>query len=676
MFYSQDILQKRGGKFGKIWLAATKMSKLSRREVATVNVEKCCDDILAYIELRITPVRQGGRRPRFSLYLSALLMYGVVRIHQKHMEYLLNDVSTAFLRVSSLPILQGQEIDLPVIPKADQVTNPEMPLQEIQPEEDLFLSQLDIEMLRAGHVEPGDFWGLNGATPARDSPPSKKRKKHQDEEVAPVANVDQITLKEPPPLIVDTPLSPIQVPKDMDLPMLDGREMEMLLGQIEEPGLQVLDLLPTSTPFNLDADSSTRQRLRSEQSALESPSRIRQEDKEKTPERPSTEVPENRAWRIIYNFDFLKICPFAIQRKSLELELTQAVPSPRQRKRKRQLAFADAETQIPKNKMKQNMTTGKDTCELFVLPDVQGVGATDLLAVAGRKELRKEIWHPLWARNARFRRNIPEEELAEAVSPPQLPAPDQLDIQIGQQVPEVPLIPDLGETLRPPQPPLSPVLPPQPEDRRRSKRKISTLEESVEELRRISVSMMGTPAREISSIEIPRDASTSRIGTPKAAGLDDTLILDDSKDTSKSRGSARKRRTRSSVSKEDEQQAPPPVQELPSGTSLQTSHTSTGRTLYDVVEEPRYEEQFIAVPLLQYITEDQEQMKEELLRSIEGDIEQAGQYTTFHNLCPPQLVDRKTAAKKFSVLLELCAQGSVTAKQKRSYEDIYIRMAE
>jgi hypothetical protein len=54
------------------------------------------------------------------------------------------------------------------------------------------------------------------------------------------------------------------------------------------------------------------------------------------------------------------------QGRSLELELTADVPSPTQRKRKRQLAFADAETQIPKNKMKQHMTTGKDTCENFV----------------------------------------------------------------------------------------------------------------------------------------------------------------------------------------------------------------------------------------------------------------------------------------------------------------------
>ena len=49
------------------------------------------------------------------------------------------------------------------------------------------------------------------------------------------------------------------------------------------------------------------------------------------------------------------------------MELTADVQSPgRQRKRKRQLAFADAETQIPKNRMKQQMETSRDTCKNFV----------------------------------------------------------------------------------------------------------------------------------------------------------------------------------------------------------------------------------------------------------------------------------------------------------------------
>ena len=65
------------------------------------------------------------------------------------------------------------------------------------------------------------------------------------------------------------------------------------------------------------------------------------------------------------------------------------------------------------------------------------------------------------------------------------------------------------------------------------------------------------------------------------------------------------------MSREEDQQAPPT--ELTSGLSLQTSHTSTGRTLYDVVEEPRFEEQ-LPVPLLHDIPEDHEKIQEELLR--------------------------------------------------------------
>lgn len=112
MFYSQDILQKRGGKFSKIWLAATKMSKLSRREVASIHISRSCDEILEYVELRAEP-GPSGKRPRFSLYLSSLLMYGVVRIHQKQGEYLLEDVSSALIRMRSLVKTgSAEDIDL------------------------------------------------------------------------------------------------------------------------------------------------------------------------------------------------------------------------------------------------------------------------------------------------------------------------------------------------------------------------------------------------------------------------------------------------------------------------------------------------------------------------------------------------------------------------------------
>ena len=48
------------------------------------------DEILEYIEVRVE-VGHGRKRPRFSLYLSSMLMYGAVRIHQKQVEHLLGE---------------------------------------------------------------------------------------------------------------------------------------------------------------------------------------------------------------------------------------------------------------------------------------------------------------------------------------------------------------------------------------------------------------------------------------------------------------------------------------------------------------------------------------------------------------------------------------------------------
>ncbi|XP_014668172.1 PREDICTED: meiotic recombination protein REC8 homolog [Priapulus caudatus] len=89
MFYAHDILQKKGGKFGIVWIAATRSIKvLNKRDVVSVNIPKACDDIIDYIMVRHGKLHD---RRRFSLYLSAQLMYGIVKLHQKQGLYYLSD---------------------------------------------------------------------------------------------------------------------------------------------------------------------------------------------------------------------------------------------------------------------------------------------------------------------------------------------------------------------------------------------------------------------------------------------------------------------------------------------------------------------------------------------------------------------------------------------------------
>ncbi|XP_076371463.1 uncharacterized protein LOC143257092 isoform X4 [Tachypleus tridentatus] len=92
MFYSKEILQKRGGKFSVIWLAATEPSLLSRKDFISVGISKSCSDILDYIFGNLPAIRPGGKKPRLSLCLSSKLMYGVTFVYKKQNDYLFESV--------------------------------------------------------------------------------------------------------------------------------------------------------------------------------------------------------------------------------------------------------------------------------------------------------------------------------------------------------------------------------------------------------------------------------------------------------------------------------------------------------------------------------------------------------------------------------------------------------
>ena len=51
-------------------------------------LDTCSDDLLAYIMLQANPLRPGAARPRFSLYLSSQLMYGVIKVYDRQQQYL------------------------------------------------------------------------------------------------------------------------------------------------------------------------------------------------------------------------------------------------------------------------------------------------------------------------------------------------------------------------------------------------------------------------------------------------------------------------------------------------------------------------------------------------------------------------------------------------------------
>uniref|UniRef100_A0ACB8EWW6 Uncharacterized protein n=1 Tax=Sphaerodactylus townsendi TaxID=933632 RepID=A0ACB8EWW6_9SAUR len=88
MFYYPNVLQRHTGCFATIWLAATGATRLLKREYLKVNIPQTCDDIIAFILVQVPPIIPGTPRPRFSLYLSAQLQYGIVRVYSRQCQYL------------------------------------------------------------------------------------------------------------------------------------------------------------------------------------------------------------------------------------------------------------------------------------------------------------------------------------------------------------------------------------------------------------------------------------------------------------------------------------------------------------------------------------------------------------------------------------------------------------
>ncbi|KAM4606574.1 REC8 meiotic recombination protein b [Polymixia lowei] len=99
MFYYPNVLHRHTGCFSTIWLAATKGIKVTRREVLKVNVKRTCQDIMDYVTVQVPAPQPNLPRPRFSLYLSSQLQYGVVIVYHRQCGFLLEEVRQTIERL-------------------------------------------------------------------------------------------------------------------------------------------------------------------------------------------------------------------------------------------------------------------------------------------------------------------------------------------------------------------------------------------------------------------------------------------------------------------------------------------------------------------------------------------------------------------------------------------------
>ncbi|RXN22083.1 meiotic recombination REC8-like protein [Labeo rohita] len=130
MFYYPNVLQRHTGCFSTIWLAATKGIRISRREYLKVNIGRTwleksvshskyhhikddneCEDIVDYVMVQVPPVHPSLPRPRFSLYLSSQLQYGIVIVYHRQCAFLLEEVQQTIERL--LRSKRHLNIDMP-----------------------------------------------------------------------------------------------------------------------------------------------------------------------------------------------------------------------------------------------------------------------------------------------------------------------------------------------------------------------------------------------------------------------------------------------------------------------------------------------------------------------------------------------------------------------------------
>ncbi|XP_064616065.1 meiotic recombination protein REC8 homolog [Liolophura sinensis] len=626
MFYSQDILQKRGGRFGIIWLAATNFKRLTRREFCSVNVNKTSDDILDYILLRALPSRPGAARPRLSLYLASQLMFGLTKVYGKQREYLLSDVTAMSTRFHMI-LAPVADIDLRVTPRADLVTNPDYAAQSSRygPAFDPYFGVFGVEDTPDTDIIPElKMWESQVISPQSELSPSIHLSR-KPAAVSPPHTVSssEITMMEE---IMSEPAAR-ELTVEEDLPILSDEQLETLMHQVglEDPLLRVTSpSQAVSTPIQHPSLTGTSKRdllppleetpIAGVHVSLLQPTMIRQARPPSPGITPRVPSPDTRRRKR--------------KRSSLALELSPtATPSPRRARHKRRLPFIDRDTQIPKAVMRENLNSSETTCRPFELPEIGSVPLTDVFKRPGRKALRSSSLSYLWSRNA-----YPTEFMETS---------SDIDHPIWT-------VPDLS---------------------------VERSSTSEEEQRQAVVDVTVTESAEMTriqdvtgqSIEILREASLT---LERSRQLDNTSLSLDRDIHERSAGEEQLPRKRPKVSvgtSSGDEMADLQVDQSDGDLSDHSRHV--GKQLYVL---PEVLEEEVQMPAMETMREmPSTQVEEELISAVSRQTA-SEVYTTFQDICPPSSTSRLTAAKTFSKILEFCASSRLKCYQAESYGDIYV----
>ncbi|KAM9120775.1 meiotic recombination protein REC8 homolog [Pangshura tecta] len=222
MFYYPNVLQHHTGRFATIWLAATGGTKLVKREYLKVNVPQTCEEILSYILVQAPPPTPSAPRPRFSLYLSAQLQYGVVRVYSRQCHYLIEEIQHTLERLSRAQ--QQIRIDMGDLEQPGLLLPDNLLLMEaLEDAPDPFFgvmepplpSPTDIPQIR--HI-------LEAPTPPERPVPSPRRRRAEAPPIT-VVSPEIITMKEVEPIML------LEIEGERELPEITAREIDLLAEQ-------------------------------------------------------------------------------------------------------------------------------------------------------------------------------------------------------------------------------------------------------------------------------------------------------------------------------------------------------------------------------------------------------------------------------------------------------------
>ncbi|XP_028822135.1 REC8 meiotic recombination protein b [Denticeps clupeoides] len=222
MFYYPYVLRRHSGCFSTIWLAATKGVKVTRREVLKVNIGRTCEDIMDYVTVKVSPLHPSLPRPRFSLYLSSQLQYGVVLVYHRQCVFLLEETQQTIeklLRTERHFHIDMQEPDRLALNYPNALTL----LEEAEGALEPFFGVMGVELPRPCELTwPWQF--LEAPTP--QCPPVTTPKMSQPEAVGLAASPECITLKEEELVAI-----PVADFGGAELPEATAQEIDMLLEQ-------------------------------------------------------------------------------------------------------------------------------------------------------------------------------------------------------------------------------------------------------------------------------------------------------------------------------------------------------------------------------------------------------------------------------------------------------------